>query len=273
MLKTRVITALIVGAILAVALFAFPDWAWACFVAAIVWLAAGEWSRLLKSSSVERHVFAVLAVLPVLGFGFAGQGAGARQDLMVLGGAAYGCALALWLFSVPVLLRYELGLSGFYGRFIYGLIVLVPASLAMLELRRDEPLRLLAFMAPVWIADTAAYFVGRRWGRVKLAPTISPGKSREGAYGALAAVAAYALAMHFLVPTVAGWMPLLAWLGLALVYTAMSIEGDLFESLLKRRAEVKDSGNILPGHGGVLDRIDSLLPTLPLAGLIWLFCR
>lgn len=271
MLKTRIATALVLGAILAAALFAFPDWAWGCFVAAIVWVATGEWARLVKSSMTERHVFGVVAMLPVLAFGFAVPGPGVTQDLQLLSGGAYVCALALWLFSVPLLMRYQLKLSGFYGRFMYGLVILVPAAIAMIELRRDEPLRLLAFMAPVWIADTAAYFVGRKWGKVKLAPTISPGKSREGAYGALVAVALYAVAMHFFVPSLAATIPLLALVGLSLVYTVLSIEGDLFESLLKRKAEVKDSGNILPGHGGVLDRIDSLLPTLPFAGLIWLF--
>jgi len=131
----------------------------------------------------------------------------------------------------------------------------------------------LAAMAVVWIADTAAYFAGRAFGRHKLAPQVSPGKTWEGVYGALAAVAVYALA---LVPLAAaaghsGEVSAVAvgvWVACALVLVALSVEGDLFESLLKRHAEVKDSGRLLPGHGGVLDRIDALLAAMPAAALL-----
>jgi phosphatidate cytidylyltransferase len=120
----------------------------------------------------------------------------------------------------------------------------------------------------VWIADTAAYFCGRAWGRRKLAPAISPGKTWEGAFGALIAVVVYAL---LLVPLArrAGFAgpvdaaSIAAWIALAILLVALSIVGDLHESLLKRRAGVKDSGALLPGHGGVLDRIDALLFAAP----------
>lgn len=131
---------------------------------------------------------------------------------------------------------------------------------------------LLTLMAVVWIADIAAYFVGRALGRRKLAPHISPGKTREGALGGIACVVVFVLACAVFPGTygaalVARW----GWggaLALAVVLAALSIAGDLFESLIKRRAGIKDSSHLLPGHGGVLDRIDALIPVLPLAVLL-----
>jgi phosphatidate cytidylyltransferase len=121
-------------------------------------------------------------------------------------------------------------------------------------------------LAVVWVADIAAYFSGRAFGRHKLAPTISPGKTWEGAIGASIGVMAFGtvVAVSLNVPPPAGW---LGFIGLMVAYTAVSIIGDLFESLLKRQAGLKDSGTLLPGHGGILDRIDSLTSTLPIAGL------
>jgi phosphatidate cytidylyltransferase len=119
------------------------------------------------------------------------------------------------------------------------------------------------------VADIAAYFCGRAFGRHKLAPSVSPGKTWEGALGALVGVLGYGFVAAWSAGRLVAAPPLdLALFGLALaVFTAVSIIGDLFESLAKRQAGVKDSGNLLPGHGGVLDRIDSLTSTLPLAGL------
>jgi phosphatidate cytidylyltransferase len=128
-------------------------------------------------------------------------------------------------------------------------------------------------MAIVWIADTAAYFTGRAFGRVKLAPQVSPGKTWEGVYGGLAAVAVYALA---LVPLAADGgftgavspLAVAGWVVCAVALAGLSVVGDLCESLLKRQAGVKDSGRILPGHGGILDRVDALLAAMPAAALL-----
>jgi phosphatidate cytidylyltransferase len=127
---------------------------------------------------------------------------------------------------------------------------------------------LLAVLAAVWIADIGAYCAGKTFGRRKLAPAISPGKTWEGALGASLAVLAYGVAMRqaFGIDSI----PLALWLCGLLALTAISIIGDLFESLLKRQAGLKDSSSILPGHGGVLDRIDSLTSTLPAVALLWL---
>jgi phosphatidate cytidylyltransferase len=143
-----------------------------------------------------------------------------------------------------------------------GLIVLVPAGLALALLRPQDIIQVLVL---VWIADTAAYFVGRTWGRRKLAPSISPGKTWEGAWGGIAAALAYAMIGGTFLSGMAGW-----WIYLiaGVLLAAISIVGDLFESAAKRQAEVKDSGTLLPGHGGILDRIDSATAVLPVAALL-----
>jgi phosphatidate cytidylyltransferase len=127
--------------------------------------------------------------------------------------------------------------------------------------RERSPWLLLGVMALVWIADSAAYYAGRRFGRRKLAPGISPGKSWEGVAGAGIALALYASAISAAI--VGLRIPVALALSAALLY--FSILGDLFESWMKRLAGVKDSGTILPGHGGVLDRIDALTAALPIA--------
>jgi phosphatidate cytidylyltransferase len=158
-------------------------------------------------------------------------------------------------------------------------IAIVGCFAAIVELFRHSPVYLLSVMALVWIADIGAYFSGKAFGKRKLAPSISPGKSWEGAIGGGIAVLVIAsatvlmaasgspLADTFAVRLQAehGWaITILALLAI----TAASVVGDLFESQLKRRAGFKDSSNLLPGHGGVLDRIDALIPVLPLAALI-----
>ncbi|HEY0878270.1 MAG TPA: phosphatidate cytidylyltransferase, partial [Zeimonas sp.] len=152
---------------------------------------------------------------------------------------------------------------------------LLACWVALVALRAIGPLALLAAMAIVWVADIAAYFVGRAFGRRKLAPSISPGKSREGALGGFVAVAALGLAAAG-VPALSSTLParlvdewgVVAAVVALVLLAALSIVGDLHESLLKRQAGVKDSGTVLPGHGGVLDRIDALVPVMPAAMLL-----
>jgi len=147
-----------------------------------------------------------------------------------------------------------------------GWILLVPMWLALVRLQA-EPGRLLAVMGIIWIADIAAYFAGRAWGTHKLAPAISPGKTWEGVAGAVVAVAVY----YVVLGNVAwDWTGLQGAGGAALFagVLLMSVVGDLFESWIKRQAGMKDSGTLLPGHGGILDRIDSMTSSLPLAALV-----
>jgi phosphatidate cytidylyltransferase len=128
----------------------------------------------------------------------------------------------------------------------------------MIALREINPLLLVVFAMTVWIADSAAYFVGKRFGKHSLAPSISPGKTWEGVLGATVAITIYACLLSYL--THQSYWFVLVFLGVMF----LSIMGDLFESLIKRQAGVKDSSHLLPGHGGILDRIDGLTSSLPL---------
>jgi phosphatidate cytidylyltransferase len=151
---------------------------------------------------------------------------------------------------------------------LIGIVVLFPTWLALVQLRVVGPGVLLAIMATVWMADIAAYFSGKTFGKHKLAPTISPGKTWEGAIGAGIGVVFYGIALRLGFSFEPVGLPL--WVLGLLAVTAISIMGDLYESMLKRQAGIKDSSNVLPGHGGVLDRIDSLTSTLPVVALLWL---
>ena len=170
-------------------------------------------------------------------------------------------AVLFWVIIAPIWLARGVSLQHRSALLAAGFIILVPAALALAAL---PPLQVLAVLVLVWVADSAAYFVGRAWGRRKLAPSISPGKTWEGAWGGIAGALAYAIICGGLAGGVA-WIPLVA--GAALL-AVLSIVGDLFESAAKRQAGVKDSGTLLPGHGGILDRIDSATATLPLAALL-----
>jgi phosphatidate cytidylyltransferase len=184
-----------------------------------------------------------------------------------------GAATVFWLLVAPAWLVSGQRVTSRPVLAVVGWLVLIATWVAVVALQTRSPGVLLAMMAIVWIADTAAYFAGRRFGRRKLAPSISPGKTWEGVYGALAAVAIYALLLVPLAAAAGYTRPLDAiaaaiWVALTLLLTGLSIIGDLFESQLKRQRGVKDSGAILPGHGGVLDRIDALTAAMPPAALI-----
>ena len=157
---------------------------------------------------------------------------------------------------------------------LIGWIILIPTWLALVELRTFGPGLLLGLLAVVWIADTAAYFAGRKFGRHKLAPAISPGKTWEGVAGAFLGVTLYGLAWGMWDGSAVLFNSGL-WQGMLLLWllTLFSILGDLFESWMKRVAGLKDSGRILPGHGGVLDRIDALTAAMPLAAFGLLLIR
>ena len=203
----------------------------------------------------------------LLAWGWSSAGWAPGVVLVVCGGAAI-----FWLALAPAWVARRWSTRHRFIQVLVGYMVLLATWVALVELQARSPWLVLAAMAIVWIADTAAYFTGRAVGRRKLAPMVSPGKSWEGVYGAWVAVVLYAL---LLVPlaAVAGYrltvdvLTVVIWLALIFVIASASVVGDLFESLLKRQAGVKDSGTLLPGHGGVLDRIDALLAAMPLAAV------
>jgi len=184
----------------------------------------------------------------------------------------FAAVAAFWIFGAPLWLWR--GVRSRHSRLLAaaGFIVLIPPALAMVAL---PPRQVLAVLGLVWIADIAAYAAGTALGRHKLAPSISPAKSWEGVAAALLGALAYAIIWQAVAPQLAGRTTGALWpayLGGAALLCAASIVGDLFESALKRQASVKDSGSLLPGHGGILDRIDSATSTLPLAAILmsWL---
>lgn len=272
MLKTRVVTALVLLAVLLSVLYSKSLVFFLLVTAAFFGAAAWESARLFRANqpvvgaAVWTAVFALVVYL---------ADANETRLLFILCAAIWAIRLApsLGLGLPPVNSLGNRLLSVVYGVAVLGSFV------AIIALFQQSPLYLLSAMAIVWIADIGAYFAGKAFGKRKLAPSISPGKSWEGAIGGwvavmlLAALSANhaALVDTFSSQVLAG----LGWVGFTVVMTLMvaaSIVGDLFESQLKRRVEMKDSSNLLPGHGGVLDRIDALIPTLPLAVLIgsWL---
>lgn len=275
MLKTRIVTAVILFAAYFCALFIFPLNGWFVFATLVVTVAFWEWGSLMKLAGSARMLLgaAGLAICAGLAwffpsaFGLGGEFS--ESAAWHLGRWLYLPAAFFWLLVVPFWLgkRWTMRIPAL--GLLTGLVVILPAWLALVQLRQLGGLALLAIMAPVWLADTAAYFSGRAFGRHKLAPAISPGKTWEGAIGGGLAVVIYGFVLSPQLPAVLSWnVPLLFFVLVSMA--AISIVGDLFESLLKRQTGLKDSSNVLPGHGGVLDRIDSLTSTLPLVALAWL---
>jgi phosphatidate cytidylyltransferase len=278
MLKQRIITALILLALLLPALFASQPEPFAFFTLILIAAGAWEWGRM---NGLGRMASLLSGALGLVGCGALWLGGGVAESLP-----------SLWLMvgSAWVLLSGWMLLRGVAGwvqwpvalRWTLGLMALCIAWLALAQARWLGPNFLLSVLVLVWAADVFAYFAGRalggRWIKAKLAASISPGKSWEGVIGGMVGVLIVSLFwvqadrhFEFTVPSFhtrlwqqGGWF----WLAALVFMTAMSVVGDLVESLIKRSAGVKDSSGLLPGHGGVLDRVDALLPTLPLAMML-----
>ena len=271
MLKTRVITALVLLAVLLPILFLLPPIYIGAFFLIALLAAAWEWSRLLAPEAGRAAYLYALFCLAIILFLLGMNNVSWQFALLLL-------AVIFWLFIAPFILAKGMNLALLKVRPFYvvlGLIVLPATWFALVFLRELGLVFLLTTMALVWVADIGAYFVGKAFGKRKLAAQISPGKSIEGAIGGLVLCYAYALACIFFLPlesTIFGaWAIRFGWIPMALmvaVLTIFSIFGDLFESQLKRLAGVKDSSHLLPGHGGVLDRVDALIPTMPIAALL-----
>jgi phosphatidate cytidylyltransferase len=269
-LRQRVLTAIALVPLLLAGMFLLPNIAWALLMCVPAALGSLEWSRLAGYRHGGGTLFTVVVTATCLGFtaiaAFAPSLAPISASATVL---LYLVALLFWVIAAPLWLfrGWRATQPLLFG--VVGWIVLVPAWLAIVSLQ-NAPRLLLAALLAVWIADIAAYFAGRRFGRRKLAPQISPGKTWEGVAGAFAAVLIYALLASFVLQSPANIYDRVGMLVFFAALTVLGIVGDLFESWIKRGAGAKDSGNLLPGHGGVLDRVDSLTAALPFAALYFL---
>jgi phosphatidate cytidylyltransferase len=264
MLRTRVITALLLVAGLALILFGLPPVAAVLTFAAIAALAAWEWGGLMRQDQPARVMYAFVLLL------FCWQLTVAAPQLVPI---LLAVSTGFWILVVPLWFRFKWTLAGndFFG-YLLGALVILPTWAAMVALHAVSTWLMLAVMALVWVADISAYFAGRAFGKHKLAVTISPGKTWEGVAGAVVGVLIYGGIVLTFSP-LQGRLALPLMVLLLILLTAVSVMGDLFESLLKRQAGIKDSSNLLPGHGGVLDRIDALTSTLPVAALILFLVR
>lgn len=267
MLKTRVITALIIAALLIPAIFLLDRFTWSLITGVITAIAGWEFARLAGFCTGGQWRFGGLVGLLTIGAALLLP----VQQIDGLGTPALVLSAAFWLGVVPFWLRARWQSVAHWKMAFVGLVVLLPTWYALIALREHGPVWLFAALLLVALADISAYFFGRAFGRRKLAPNISPGKTWEGAWGAMATVTLLTIATQIVF---AGFDALRVVLLLAAmpVLTLVSIAGDLFESMLKRQVGLKDSSQLLPGHGGVLDRIDSHTAALPLMALLlgWL---
>lgn len=256
MLKTRILTALVLLPLMLAALFFFPPHVWAAFSWLIIGLALWEYSRMARIAGLQQWGYLAACT---------GLAAAAWWAAYMPSALAMSASLLVWLVLAPMWLRKRWPIPTGLPAMLLGALLMFPAWFAFLAWHPDNSAisgkQLLAVMGLVWVADVAAYFAGKTFGKHKLAPAISPGKSWEGVAGAVVGVAAYVWLVNDL-----GWLniplPLVVLLPLAMGLTAVSVVGDLLESWFKRSAGIKDSSSLLPGHGGVYDRIDSLIAVL-----------
>jgi phosphatidate cytidylyltransferase len=266
-LKTRIITALILAPIAIGGVFFLPPVGFAIFTAALIALGAWEWANMAGLIEQPARVGYSAAVLLLL----------AALYTMTAQGVLW-LALLWWLVGFGFVASYPKN-SARWGsvpaRAAMGLLVLVPAWVGLNYLRNGEfkfaltdnnLLLILYVFTLVWVADIGAYFSGRKFGNAKLAPRVSPGKSWAGVWGGLAAVAVFALVVSQTLGAGAGQS--VALIIVSVVTAAVSVLGDLFESMLKRFRGIKDSSRLLPGHGGIMDRIDSLTAAIPIFTLL-----
>ena len=287
MLVTRIITATVLAILIALAVFELPLEYFSLLIAVITLMAAWEWTNLVSISTLyKRILFLVVLILPMLGLNFWTQILELVATLTNWPDVRDYSGILEWFVIAPVLFwitamilirnapanLLNLQLKMRYKAFI-GWFILLSAWMFLTRLRAFYgPEMTMYFLLLIWGADVSAYFTGRKWGTTKLSPEISPGKTVAGVRGAL--VLGFILAVAFI-----GyysfrdgfvWTRILDFVLLSLVTVLISIYGDLFISLAKRQGGVKDSGNMLPGHGGILDRIDSVIAAIPLfyAGII-----
>jgi len=255
MLKQRILTAIVALVALSAVLFVVPAPVARVVIAVLLLSGAWEWGGLIRNGGTGVRVgFTAVAAAAMIAV-YLQLPNPELLDIVLKVAVIWWLAALLWMFFFPTPIPVPL-------IWVCGILVLIPAWVALDFLyRRDAQLLLFALLI-VWVADIGAYFVGKGFGRVKLAPNISPGKSWEGVLGGLTAVLLLAaVGNHFLGTEISVLVPL------CLAVSMVSVVGDLTVSMFKRNAGVKDSGSLFPGHGGVLDRIDSVSAAAPLFAL------
>jgi phosphatidate cytidylyltransferase len=253
-LKTRIATAAVLIALLLAVVLWLPAVATVVALTAIVLAGAWEWSAFLRAPMPRMRWLYMLVVAAVLPLAWRlSQPPGGTRAVLSVAVVWWIVALRWVIFAPHRASRWSAALAG--------LLALVPAWVALMRLRLDVPRGaewMLFVLILVWVADAGAFFFGRRFGKKRLAPEVSPGKTWEGVLGGIALSALVAVAGS-------GWFGIapVTFVPLCLIAVAFSIVGDLTESLLKRFAGMKDSGTLFPGHGGVMDRIDSVTGAAP----------
>jgi phosphatidate cytidylyltransferase len=252
-LRKRVLTAVVLAAALLVILLWLPPVATVVAVTALLLAGAWEWSAFLRLSTATRRLTYVALVALLLPLAWRVSADPDGRNLILVAAVLWWLTAFMWIAFAPrVVSRWAAGVAG--------VLALVPSWLALVWLRLASPHGqwVLFTLILVWVADIGAFFAGRRFGRIRLAPEVSPGKTWEGVLGgvALSTLVAIGGSLWFHVS-------LAVFLPLCLATVAFSVVGDLTESLLKRFAGMKDSGSVFPGHGGVMDRIDSLTGAAP----------
>lgn len=259
---TRIKTAVILVIIVGVALFASDTpYLVVPLLATGVTIAAHEWTKLMPKWRMPILFVVIVLAITMLSLLFT-----ATWPIW------WGTSVIIWLMALSWVSKYPMS-TNWYGKrlTIMGLIILSSAITAMFYLWQLSPWWLLYVFLLVWCADSGAYFVGRKFGKRKMSPNVSPNKSMEGLAGGLVTGLIVVMGISLFKLNLSG-IALVIFVGLSLLTILASVLGDLFESMLKRRAGVKDSGTILPGHGGILDRIDSLLSATPIFALgFWIF--
>jgi len=257
MLRTRVITAILLVTGLLLTVFLASRQVWAIVTLGISLLAVMEWAHLIKLNRTQSFtVVAMTALIGVCVLSLQYTVLATYQTYTEL--ALLSISALFWLVMAPVWLGQRKACQHRFMMAILGILLISATWIALVGLHEINPWLLIGVIATVSLADSAAYFAGKRFGRHKLAPTISPGKTWEGVLGALVAVTIYGGLLCYY-QQFSFWLVPALWL-----VVVFSIMGDLVESLMKRQAGLKDSGQLLPGHGGILDRIDGFIPTLPM---------
>lgn len=268
---TRLLTALVLIPLALAAVFYLPANGFAVLMAVCLGIGAWEWGGFMRISTAMRSFYLLLNLAGFYGL-WVLKGDESLRFLVL------GIAALWWLASTVWIVLYPRGLPEAQAKTVLkwfiGLLTLQPTFMAMCYLQSmgdNGPMRLLSLLVIIWSADTGAYFAGRRLGKHKLAPKVSPGKTWEGVVGGLFCSALMALLGAWYVFEL-GDSDVIAFVVLGIVVACISVVGDLNESMFKRHAGVKDSGQIFPGHGGMLDRIDSLTAAAPcfLLGLLLL---